>query len=148
MKTSLVLEAAAITHRGLVRRRNEDCIAVDHRILAGDMAAPWIGEFTNRPHIFIIADGMGGHAHGALASRTVVEALVASPNSLLDSASCLEAVLAANLKLYEMMRRIPGTVGMGTTVVGVAFGTDMMIYFNVGDSRAYCRSGEKLAKHI
>jgi len=141
-----IFEVAAVTHRGLVRSQNEDCVAIDRKILTPDTATPWIGKFTDRRHIFIVADGMGGHTHGALASRTAVEALVASPKALFEIESCLEAVLAANVKLYDMMHRIPGTFGMGTTVVGVAFDTEAMIYFNVGDSRGYCQSGAKLTQ--
>lgn len=141
-----ILEAAAITHRGLIRSRNEDCVAVDGKVLKEDTAVPWTAEFTSGRHIFIIADGMGGHTQGSLASRTAVEALIATPKALFDMESCLGAVLEANASMYDVMHRTPGTLGMGTTVVGIAFDTKAMIYFNVGDSRAYCQSGEKLSQ--
>ncbi len=137
--TQGVIRAAALTHRGAVRERNEDAIALGGVLLTGDMSAPVIAEIDDETRVFIVADGMGGHVRGDLASRTVLEAL-RERASAEDVPSWREALLFANDRLYDLMGERPELLGLGATVVGVAFSRDSLIYFNVGDSRAYRHS--------
>src|SRR4051812_31768044 len=94
---------AGFTHHGRVRQGNEDAVAIDHHILTGDMDAPIVMTSPNDCCLLMIADGMGGHAHGALASRAVLDYLVAAIDRLSNSASCAEAIEEANRHLYELM---------------------------------------------
>jgi serine/threonine protein phosphatase PrpC len=75
---------AAFTHRGRVRPDNENAIAIGYRILTGDMDAPVVVTAPNDCCLLMIADGMGGHAHGAMASRAVLDHLVAATDRLSD----------------------------------------------------------------
>ncbi len=137
--TQGVIRAAALTHRGAVRERNEDAVALGGILLTGDMSAPVVAEIDDETRVLIVADGMGGHVRGDLASRTVLEAL-RDRASAQNVPSWCEALLFANGRLYDLMRERPGLLGLGATAVGVAFSRDTLIYFNVGDSRAYRHS--------
>ena len=76
---------AAFTHRGRVRPSNEDGVAVNTRILTGNMDKPLVLSAPDDSCILMIADGMGGHAHGAMASRAVLDYLVAAIGSAFKS---------------------------------------------------------------
>jgi protein phosphatase len=134
-----IIKVAALTHRGAVRDRNEDTIALGRVLLVGDMNTPVLAEVDGETRMLIVADGMGGHARGELASRTALEAILdcGRPQDIL---AWREALLFANDRLYDLMRVRPEALGLGTTVVGVAFCADTLIHFNVGDSRAYRHS--------
>ena len=128
---------SAFSHRGLVRPVNEDAVAIDGKILTGDMDKPCRCDVTASSCLLMIADGMGGHAHGALASKTVLDHLIADADRLSDPKSCSGAIGAANKYLFGMMPEQPENSGMGTTLVGVSLTTDALVMFNVGDSRCY-----------
>lgn len=128
---------AAATACGPVRTRNEDAVAVGPVILSG--AAPTIASGVIDPGadaLFVVADGMGGHPSGDLASHHVASSLAAYPPCC-DPASCRAAVRRANIGLHAAMRRAPETLGMGSTVVGLLIRGARLAWFNVGDSRLY-----------
>lgn len=137
---------AAFTHRGRVRPNNEDAIAVDNRFLTGDMDVPVVMTPPSNSHLLMIADGMGGHAHGAMASRAVLDYLVAAVDRLSNPASCAEAIEEANQNLYELMHKHEEALGMGSTLVGAVLTADQLLTFNVGDSRCYLFSGGQLVQ--
>lgn len=138
-------EAAAFTHRGALREHNEDVVAVAGTVLAGDMREPIVHGLGVGRHLVVVADGLGGHGYGEIASRAAVEVLVAWPGMIADEAACRQALLAANRHLYDLMRRRPETIGMGTTVVGAVIEPARLLCFNVGDSRAYRFGAGRLA---
>src|SRR5690242_20058770 len=109
---------AALTHRGRIRLVNEDSIAIHHSILTGDMMEPLVRSLTNDICVLMIADGMGGHAQGALASHAVLDYLVANTDQLAEPTTCIKAIQDANDHLYGLMQTQPGTIGMGSTLVG------------------------------
>ena len=109
------------THVGCVRSFNQDAV------LAG-------------PVVFAVADGMGGHAAGDVASALAVGTLagiVGGPT--IDE--LVQAVHRANDSIIEQSPPGSGREGMGTTVTGVVLGRrddqDIVVIFNVGDSRTY-----------
>lgn len=126
------LRAGAATDTGLVRASNQDHLLV---------ASP----------LFAVADGMGGHAAGEVASQTAVEALRAAWEGAdaHDAAALAEAARAANRQVWEAAQADPDLHGMGTTLVAIALvhggdgGSGELAVVNVGDSRAYrLRQGE------
>jgi len=121
-------------------------IAVDHNLLAGDMDKPSVHRLTGSQHVLMIADGMGGHAQGALASQTALEMLKETPNALSNEQTCKDALGAANNRIYDEMNVRAGTAGMGTTIVGVALMPGLIVHFNVGDSRAYRHKKGRLVR--
>lgn len=123
---------AGLTHVGLVRSQNQDSFAV-----------------RNDLGLWVVADGMGGHPGGDLASRLTVEAIVEQvaatargpyPGSGDESARLAQAVHMANQRVRERALTQLEFLGMGTTVVALsippATPTTTTIA-HVGDSRAY-----------
>jgi PPM family protein phosphatase len=129
-------DVALITHRGGMRAANEDGVAVDSVLFGGDMRAVWSTRLDAGLHAVLVADGMGGHAHGRVASRTVLEFLARRAEQLGDEAGCEQVLHAVNEHVYDLMSD-PAHMEMGTTVVGVAMRETSIVHFNVGDSRAY-----------
>jgi protein phosphatase len=126
---TLGLTWAARTHVGLVRSNNEDA----H--VAG-------------PTVFAVADGLGGHRAGDLASRLAVEAMERLAHlETRGPREVLAAVREARAAIAAAQREEPRRTGMATTlsalVVGTDKATDKMLTINIGDSRIYrLRGGE------
>jgi PPM family protein phosphatase len=139
-----VWHTVAFTHCGRVRAANEDGVAIEGRILIGDMAAPTTLTVTKDICVLMIADGMGGHAHGAMASRALLERLIADIERLASPTTCAEAIQAANDHLYELMHADPKAIGMGATLVGATLTSTQLLIFNAGDSRGYLHSRDHL----
>jgi len=134
-------QIAAFTHRGRVRSSNEDAVAVAGQVMTGDMTKPIRHDITGRDCLLMIADGMGGHAQGALASKTALDHLIADADRLSSPESCSNAIEAANERLFAVMSERLESAGMGTTLVGVVLTERALLAFNVGDSRCYRFSG-------
>jgi PPM family protein phosphatase len=137
---------AAFTHRGRVRPANEDAIAVHTRVLTGDMNAPIVMTAPGDGCLLMVADGMGGHAQGAMASRAVLDHLVAAADWVSKPGSCAEAIEDANRHLYALMQQHEAALGMGTTLVGAFLTPAALVTFNVGDSRCYLFSAGQLVQ--
>ncbi|MGE3324989.1 MAG: protein phosphatase 2C domain-containing protein, partial [Acidimicrobiia bacterium] len=96
--------------------------------------------------LFAVADGMGGHAGGEVASRIAVEAVGSA--SLATVGDLIEAVQLANAEIYHQSVTNNELHGMGTTFCGLALLRDgdheEMVVVNVGDSRVYVLQDGKL----
>ena len=139
MAEAFRLRAAAVTHRGRKRSQNEDCITVGGRIHNESMTAVAVSAHTlDAPCLCAVADGLGGHAAGEVASRYTIERLLALlPAAYPNAGAAGAALLQINRELFAQMRDEPLLQGMGTTVAGVLAGPDGAVVFNVGDSRVY-----------
>lgn len=117
---------ATASHKGMAREANEDALFPTDDGESAD-------EVT-----LIVADGMGGHVAGEVASRLAINAAASSD---LDPA---DRVAAANRAIREEVGRQPNLEGMGTTMTLVELHPDATAHFaHVGDSRAYMlRDGE------
>lgn len=119
-----------MTEVGLVRKKNEDSICV-----VPDLA------------FFAVADGMGGHQAGEVASRMAVEAVSQRlKNGDGDDTvkSLLEGVRVANSMIYASSRDDTTYRGMGTTLTAAVIRERELILAHVGDSRAYIIRGSKI----
>ena len=119
----VVIDAGAGTHAGAVRQLNEDAVIVGARI-------------------FAVADGMGGHAAGDVASSMTAEALLTlDAAEVLRPADVVNGLLAISDAIARRADAEPERWGMGTTVTGLALvtvaGAQHWGIFNVGDSRVY-----------
>jgi serine/threonine protein phosphatase PrpC len=123
------LELACRTHVGLVRENNEDSYTAD-----GDYG------------LLVVADGMGGHCSGEVASRIAVETSAEELGQVqhLDLADELDSLLVvgravenANNAIFKEVATAPELTGMGTTLVTAIFRDNRIYYAHVGDSRLY-----------
>jgi PPM family protein phosphatase len=94
------------------------------------------------PNLFAVADGMGGHVGGEVASRVAIDALLSSFTKVPTTNGLLAAFAEANRAVWQESQDQRDLHGMGTTLtaialVGGADGRDMLALANVGDSRAY-----------
>ncbi len=99
------------------------------------------------PHLLAMADGMGGHAGGDVASSTVIGALVALDEEALSgrevSQALLDRIHSANTELGDQIRHDPRLDGMGTTLIALLRSRDKIVLAHIGDSRAFLvRDGE------
>jgi len=132
------IRAAAFTHEGAVRPQNEDTVALGDWVQSDPMTAPETFRLAlGEPVLALVADGMGGHAAGEIASRAVADYLVSQARRASDAEAVATLLREANAELFAMMRDRPALGGMGTTVAGVALTPAGAIVFNVGDSRVY-----------
>lgn len=139
--------AAGLSDVGLQREHNEDsyCVLSNHRL-------------------FVVADGMGGHRAGDIASRMATSEMTAYFNAAsiddqpaldtkdeagealaVDQQRLVSAVKLANQRIFQASTRNRSVQGMGTTIVGALFNRDdqEMHVVHVGDSRAYrVRAGD------
>jgi protein phosphatase len=124
---TLTLRFAARSHTGLLREGNEDSVYAGPRLLA-------------------VADGMGGHAAGEVASAVAIAAIAgldedAPGPDLLDA--LLGAAMSANRHLHDMVEGDAALDGMGTTLTAILWGGSRLGLLHIGDSRAYLlRDGE------
>lgn len=124
---TLVLKYAARSDRGLVRGNNEDSVYAGARLLA-------------------LADGMGGHAAGEVASQLMIAAL--APLDEDDPGGDLlgkldAATRAGNASIADHVEEEPELEGMGTTLTAILFAGSRLGLIHIGDSRAYLlRDGE------
>lgn len=130
-----MLRIATATSKGLVREMNEDRISVAGCRAMEGPAAEWRTE-NARPYV-LIADGMGGHAKGEVASDLALTSLEAMHHLLFEDDGIEVALRAANRSIYDAALSNRDFSGMGTTIVGVAIDGNRCHWFNVGDSRAY-----------
>ncbi|MDR3053423.1 MAG: Stp1/IreP family PP2C-type Ser/Thr phosphatase [Coriobacteriales bacterium] len=113
------------TDVGCVRAHNEDSLIA-------------------RPPFFAIADGMGGHEAGEVASEIAVETLARYDLSSADVATLSTAIIAANRAILRGAREGVGRQGMGTTLTAAIIEDDDLLIAQVGDSRAYLLHGGRL----
>jgi serine/threonine protein phosphatase PrpC len=128
----------AVIHRGAVRPGNEDALAVGDWLAANDLERPKrIALQDTGPQAVVVADGMGGHAAGDVASRLAVHTVQAGVPEVAGPEQAAELLHRANRRVYEAMQDGTGAPGMGTTLAAVVLHPDRAVQFNVGDSRIY-----------
>jgi len=114
------------THIGKVRKRNEDCYGFN----------PGLG-------VWLVADGLGGHADGDVASRTAVEAIIASVG---DGTPLEQALEVGHKAVLDAVKAGLGKADMGSTAVALKLNDGDYNVAWVGDSRAYHWNGETLTQ--
>jgi protein phosphatase len=129
------IESHCLTHIGNVRQDNQDSVRI---IDQHDELTAAYG------HLFGVADGMGGYAHGGVASTLALVTLfetVYSSNGLSIPQKMKQAVQSANLNVYQKAREL-GVGRMGTTLTAGLLKENTLHIAHVGDSRAYLIRGK------
>lgn len=106
------------TEIGNVREHNEDSLTV-------------------LPPLFAVADGMGGHEAGEVASEITINTLNDLAPQSADAEALARAVVAANLNVIKAPSQGVGREGMGTTLTAAILEKERLVIAQVGDSRAY-----------
>jgi serine/threonine protein phosphatase PrpC len=139
----ILISAVGRTDPGLKRKHNEDAYSI-----------------LENHHLFVIADGMGRHAAGEIASKLAVDAVSESfekgiraswtPDGALPKRASLlrNAILLANERIFHEAHDVEEYAGMGTTVVAAYFSpNNQRVYIaHVGDSRCYRYRGTSLTQ--
>ena len=142
MSTSFPMDVMRVrfageTNVGMKRTHNEDYLFL-----------------PEEERLLLVADGMGGHASGDVASQLAVETIVSFFKSTAEEPDItwpfavdgdgrrgenrlVTSVKLANLKIFEMAQKKSQLHGMGTTLVACLFGDDDLLIAHVGDSRVY-----------
>jgi protein phosphatase len=132
-----MLHASGASHPGPVRATNEDCVLVNEDL-----------------SLFVVADGMGGHAAGEVASRVAIEVVenfvrrsadthdVSWPCGIdaaltFDGNRLRTAIYLANRRVYRLAESRDEYTGMGTTIVCALVSGGRVTFGHVGDSRLY-----------
>ena len=132
-------ELAGATDTGKVRKKNEDCFSI----------------CTDTAAFAVVADGIGGHVHGDVASKLCCDGLTAEFKSwnrrVLESDSKIRKMLCSSVKkvneaIFERNVREQNPLPMGCTVCAAVFSDDFIIAANAGDSRLYVLEDGKLRR--
>jgi protein phosphatase len=132
-----MIESYGVTDVGLRRKLNEDSLLVD-----------------NDTGLFVVADGMGGHNAGEIASRIAVETVAnfvqrsraeeeitwpygVDPKLSMNANRLLTAVMLANKRVWKEADHRQDYTGMGTTIVAALADAETISFVSAGDSRAY-----------
>ncbi|SHE94319.1 PP2C family protein-serine/threonine phosphatase [Streptoalloteichus hindustanus] len=136
----------AMTHRGAVRANNEDAFVAGPATVSGtSMDDPVVIRLSpHAPVVVAVADGLGGHAAGEVASALAVRRLAEEGPTLTSRAKVATTLSRINDELYEIPGRQPEYYGTGTTAAGLVLSGSGALWFNVGDSRVYRESGNYL----
>ncbi|MBC98402.1 MAG: serine/threonine protein phosphatase [Halobacteriovoraceae bacterium] len=124
------LISSGLTHIGMKRKTNQDAIYLNPK-----------------KHLFIVADGMGGHNGGDIASQMAVSVI---PEFVLENYGQdpiklqKQAIAHANSSIKKRGEEDKNLVGMGTTVVSQLFRGPNLYTANVGDSRAYLFNNKRI----
>ena len=124
-KASRALSVGSRTDLGRLRNHNEDSLLVK---------AP----------LYVIADGMGGHAAGEIASEIAIRTLDDAQITRLDPDALRRAVVEANGLIIEGANKGLGRKGMGTTLTAAIIEGNQLLVAQVGDSRAYLYTNGRL----
>ncbi len=140
----MLIVSDGLTDVGRVRANNEDCFRIVEPL-----------------HLFILSDGMGGEAHGEIASSMAVETIVnccsnekENPGATVTSPAgghwaektrrLQNAVHLANTKIFQSAQKNPEQRGMGATITAAWYDGGRLSVAHVGDSRAYLLRGGSL----
>lgn len=123
-----MIKTFSMTDMGQKRKVNQDFVYTSENPVG------------NLPNLFIVADGMGGHAAGDYASRFTTETVVSDISDSHEQNPIRlirHAYETANAAIIEEARRLPDHEGMGTTLVVATIIDEYLYVANVGDSRLY-----------
>jgi protein phosphatase len=131
----------ADSHVGLIREDNEDSFAYCHNS-------------GSSPAFALVADGVGGHDKGEVASQMTAQIFIKSWRKFIETEEPFTETIAVeflnktlreiNRKVYELNLELNSSMPMGTTVVLMVFFADKAVVAHVGDSRAYLKRESKI----
>lgn len=133
------MQYAYLTDTGKVRERNEDSVII-------------VKNASNEV-LMCVADGMGGHKDGEVASSIAVSLIgnrfknISSIGTKEDAINWLQSIVSeANVEIFKYVEENPSSEGMGTTLVLSVLTPSFLLFGNIGDSSGYVMKNNKLHK--
>jgi len=143
------MSSYGISHKGYVRKENEDAYCLEDKPIGG------------LKNLYVVADGMGGHRGGSIASKMAVDHIFShvqpvkdanfkdvnledTKNGLKTEELVKSCILSANKAIYRRAVDDSSFFGMGTTIEVVTYTDDTLYIGHVGDSRVYCLVDNKM----
>ena len=133
------MQYAYLTDVGKVRERNEDSVIIVKN--------------KSNEILMCVADGMGGHKNGEVASSIVVSLIggrfkdISSIGNKDDAINWLQSIVSeANVEIFKYVQANPESTGMGTTLVLAVITKEYILFGNVGDSSGFVMKNKELHK--
>lgn len=141
MNQKLSLEFGAATDIGRLRSDNQDAYGISPSEVSADIGS--------KGRLFVVADGMGGHRGGKVASelavKTISERYFSGESESVQS-SLVNAIQSANEAVYSASAKNPALQGMGTTCVAAVVKHAAVYVAHIGDSRVYRLTKEAIVQ--
>lgn len=121
------MSSYGVSHKGYVRKENEDAYCIEDKVIG------------SLPNLYVIADGMGGHRGGAMASKMAVDQVfghLQTAQGVIEEI-LIDSVKTANNAIFNKAVEESSFFGMGTTIEVVTMTENMVYIAHVGDSRVY-----------
>lgn len=132
------MNGSYFTHRGKVRANNEDALLImDEVVQVEQMSAPAMINCVCDNGLLCIADGMGGHRSGEIASKMALQSISKRWKGWKSPEDIVNSIQEVHLELENYTELHPENKGMGTTIAGLWLNAEHCNVFNVGDSRVY-----------
>lgn len=133
------MEYAYITDPGKIRERNEDSVVIVQN--------------ESSETLMIVADGMGGHKNGEVASKIAIDLIsqrfksISSIGNKEDAINWIQSTVSeANVEIFKYVSQHSESEGMGTTIVLAVLTDNFLLIGNIGDSSGYVYKNKKLHK--
>lgn len=139
--TDIRCRITAFSIRSSGHAQNQDAVLLGPLAPVADLDSPIqmaLELFPGTPLLLVVADGLGGHAAGHLASRLVTTQLARRSASMTDEHSISRCIREVNDVMNQTMSQDRSLSGMGSTVAGLVLGSSTELHwFNVGDSPVF-----------
>lgn len=133
------------TNKGKLRNNNEDGLLLNDKIICEtDMTQVICDNSQEKELIFCVADGIGGHEKGEVATRIVLETL--SELKPIDKDSLISAINTSRDRLESYIKENQSAFGLGCVLAGIILIDKSALIFNIGDCRVYKIFEDKLIK--
>ena len=130
-----------LTDPGKIRERNEDSVIIVEN-MSGEV-------------LLCVADGMGGHKDGEVASSIAITHIskrfksISSVGNKEDAINWIQSTVSeANVEIFKYVSNHPESVGMGTTIVLAVLTPSFLLFGNIGDSSGYVLKNNKLHEYL
>ena len=133
------------SQKGVERENNQDALGIMNWRSNPQMPDGYQVVLTDSelPKLFLLADGVGGHENGAIASRIAIDTIFDQFNSSAQDFNIKSAISLAHSVVTQQPQYLVRQ--MGTTVVGLILCPSGNVVFNVGDSRAYLATNDQIS---
>jgi serine/threonine protein phosphatase PrpC len=143
---TMIIKVFYFTHNGNYRKNNEDSLLIHDTVVQTKQMKSFKYLVIDQKYpIFAVADGMGGHDKGEIASYTVLESLSNFKHKITSSKDIKNEIIRAKSLLNEKANSM-NSPGLGTTLCGIYFINKKALVYSVGDSRAYLLSSLKMER--